>query len=98
MAALRIFSVALIGKQSQPLYVRGFTSSNDLKWHWIAHCSLDYFEERGARAEQSCCGETASSGIHRRRRDKSGGPLPRDAVLARRVRRVRPPFVPHNAT
>lgn len=49
MSGLRVFAIAVIGKHSQPLYVRGFTSSDNLlKWNWIAHCSLDYFEERGA--------------------------------------------------
>jgi hypothetical protein len=59
--SLKILSIAIIGKQNQPLYIRGFDDEQqrkeqqqqtqkdvvDLKWHYVAHTSLDVFEERG---------------------------------------------------
>ncbi|GAB00084.1 uncharacterized protein L969DRAFT_97282 [Mixia osmundae IAM 14324] len=68
--ALRILSIAVIGKHCQPLFVGDYTPSNarsrsiikdqnsqrepalddedgcDITWHYVAHCSLDIFEER----------------------------------------------------
>jgi hypothetical protein len=40
------------GRQNQPLFIRsygkpGATAEEDLKWHFVAHTSLDVFEERG---------------------------------------------------
>jgi trafficking protein particle complex subunit 2 len=52
----KILSIAVIGKHNQPLFVRSFDShpresqpvqEEDLKWHYVAHTSLDVFEERG---------------------------------------------------
>lgn len=49
---LQILSLAIIGKQGEPLYVRNCTSPSggqaDLKWHYAAHVSLDVFDERDA--------------------------------------------------
>lgn len=51
MSGLRVLSVALIGREDQPLCVQSYSSNtspeNDLKWQEVAHCSLDYFEEKG---------------------------------------------------
>lgn len=53
MSGLRILSIALIGKDNQPLCVRDYSTKRDpeseLKWQMVAHCSLDYFEEKGGR-------------------------------------------------
>jgi hypothetical protein len=51
----KILSISVIGKHNQPLFVRSFDSrrrgshaeEEDLKWHYVAHTSLDVFEERG---------------------------------------------------
>lgn len=48
---MRILSIALISKHNTPLWVKNYSHSRnadaELKWHTVAHCSLDYFEERG---------------------------------------------------
>jgi len=48
---MRILSVALIGSHNQPLFVKSYfnpplSPEKDLKWHFVAHTSLDIFEER----------------------------------------------------
>ncbi|KAK9896298.1 Sedlin [Cystobasidium minutum MCA 4210] len=50
---MRILSIALIGRQNQPLFIKSYgrptaTVEEDLKWHFVAHTSLDVFEEREA--------------------------------------------------
>ncbi|MCO5563912.1 hypothetical protein L7F22_017564 [Adiantum nelumboides] len=44
--------LGLAGRQNQPLFVQSYgkpdaTAEEDLKWHFVAHTSLDVFEERG---------------------------------------------------
>lgn len=45
---LQLLAVAFISPQNHPLLIRSFSSSkkNDLKYHYIAHTSLDVIEER----------------------------------------------------
>lgn len=43
------------GRHNQPLYVKSYfnpplSPEKDLKWHFVAHTSLDIFEERGERS------------------------------------------------
>ncbi|KAI9090441.1 Sedlin [Phlyctochytrium arcticum] len=39
--------VAVIGKTNNPLYIKNFSSTHqDLKYHYIAHTSIDIIEER----------------------------------------------------
>ncbi|KAI8988826.1 Sedlin [Pilobolus umbonatus] len=39
--------IALIGKQNNPLFIKNFSSNHpDLKYHYIAHTSIDVIEER----------------------------------------------------
>ncbi|KAG2216867.1 hypothetical protein INT45_007872 [Circinella minor] len=41
--------IALIGKQNNPLYLKNFSNTHpDLKYHYIAHTSIDVIEERVA--------------------------------------------------
>lgn len=51
MAQLAILSIAVLGKQGNPLFLKSFSSrrggQNDLKWHYAAHTALDFFDERG---------------------------------------------------
>jgi hypothetical protein len=50
--SLSILSIAILGKQGQPLFLESYGARRggqaDLKWHYAAHTALDYFEERGA--------------------------------------------------
>ncbi|GAA5874635.1 hypothetical protein JCM16303_002932 [Sporobolomyces ruberrimus] len=52
MAQLAILSIAVLGKQGNPLFLRSYSSrrggENDLKWHYAAHTALDFFDEREA--------------------------------------------------
>ena len=51
MAQLAILSIAVLGKQGNPLFLRSYSSRRggqaDLKWHYAAHTALDFFDERG---------------------------------------------------
>ncbi|ORZ11135.1 Sedlin [Absidia repens] len=39
--------IAIIGKQNNPLFIKNFSSTHpDLKYHYIAHTSIDIIEER----------------------------------------------------
>ncbi|KNC98983.1 uncharacterized protein SPPG_09330 [Spizellomyces punctatus DAOM BR117] len=39
--------IAIIGKLNNPLYIKNFSQSHqDLKYHYIAHTSIDIIEER----------------------------------------------------
>ncbi|CAO3651989.1 unnamed protein product [Cunninghamella echinulata] len=39
--------IAIIGKQNNPLFIKNFSSTHpDLKYHYIAHTSIDVIEER----------------------------------------------------
>ncbi|KAI8099230.1 Sedlin, N-terminal conserved region-domain-containing protein [Halteromyces radiatus] len=42
-----ISCIAIIGKQNNPLFIKNFSSTHpDLKYHYIAHTSIDIIEER----------------------------------------------------
>lgn len=43
---LRLNAVAFISPQNHPILIRTF-SKDELKYHYIAHTSLDVIEERG---------------------------------------------------
>jgi len=47
---MRLNAAAFISSHNHPILVRNFTSSkqDDLKYHYIAHTSLDVIEERRA--------------------------------------------------
>ncbi|GAA5833344.1 hypothetical protein JCM3766R1_005473 [Sporobolomyces carnicolor] len=57
MAQLAILSIAVLGKQGNPLFLKSFSSrrggQNDLKWHYAAHTALDFFDEREAPAAKA---------------------------------------------
>ncbi|KAK4056668.1 hypothetical protein OIO90_002220 [Microbotryomycetes sp. JL221] len=50
LAALRLLCIAVIGKHGNPLFLQSYANDRggqaDLKWHYAAHTSLDFFEER----------------------------------------------------
>ncbi|KAM0791415.1 hypothetical protein ACM66B_005875 [Microbotryomycetes sp. NB124-2] len=50
LAALRMLCIAVIGKHGNPLFLQSYSHDRggqaDLKWHYAAHTSLDFFEER----------------------------------------------------
>ncbi|MCO5548176.1 hypothetical protein L7F22_001634 [Adiantum nelumboides] len=42
-----IVCVAVVGQQNNPLFIQSFTDGDDeLKFHYIVHCSLDVIEEK----------------------------------------------------
>lgn len=42
-----IVCVAVVGQQNSPLFVQSFTNGDDeLKFHYIVHCSLDVIDEK----------------------------------------------------
>jgi len=43
---LRLNSVAFISPQNHPILIRTFSKQDELKYHYIAHTSLDVIEER----------------------------------------------------
>ncbi|ORZ02356.1 Sedlin [Syncephalastrum racemosum] len=46
--------IALIGKQNNPLYIKNFSKTHpDLKYHYIAHTSIDVIEERVANGPKN---------------------------------------------
>ncbi|KAI8080178.1 Sedlin [Gilbertella persicaria] len=46
--------IALIGKQNNPLFIKNFSTSHpDLKYHYIAHTSIDVIEERIANGPKN---------------------------------------------
>ena len=47
-ALMRLNAAAYISPQNYPILVRNFTSTkqDDLKYHYVAHTSLDVIEER----------------------------------------------------
>jgi trafficking protein particle complex subunit 2 len=47
MSKLRLNAVAFISAQNQPILIRTFSKHDELKYHYIAHTSLDIIEERG---------------------------------------------------
>lgn len=50
-ASLRVLAIAVLGKHGNPLFLKSYSARQggaaDLKWHYAAHTSLDFFEERG---------------------------------------------------
>jgi hypothetical protein len=44
---LRLNAVAFISPQNHPILIRTFQKQDELKYHYIAHTSLDVIEERG---------------------------------------------------
>ncbi|CAG8456168.1 283_t:CDS:2 [Diversispora eburnea] len=47
MSNIKIQCIAIIGKMNNPLYIKNFTDTHpDLKYHYIAHTSIDVIEER----------------------------------------------------
>jgi len=46
---LRLNAVAFISSNNHPILIRTFTNQNEhaIKYHYIAHTSLDVIEERG---------------------------------------------------
>jgi hypothetical protein len=55
-SSLRVLCVAVLGKAGNPLFLRSYSARRggqaDLKWHYAAHTSLDFFEERGASGKK----------------------------------------------
>ena len=43
---LRLNAVALISPQNHPIIIRTFQKGDELKYHYVAHTSLDVIEER----------------------------------------------------
>jgi len=50
---MEIDCVAIVGKANNPLYIKNFTSSDDLKYHYVVNTSLDVIEERVQSAPKS---------------------------------------------
>ncbi|KAI0959610.1 hypothetical protein AcW1_004393 [Taiwanofungus camphoratus] len=55
---LRLNAVAFVSPQNHPILIRTFSQpkEDELKYHYIAHTSLDVVEERSAPAAQSASG------------------------------------------
>ncbi|KAG6337347.1 hypothetical protein ID866_1720 [Astraeus odoratus] len=53
---LRLNAVALISPQNHPIFIRTFQKGDELKYHYVAHTSLDVIEERisGATKPTEC--------------------------------------------
>lgn len=43
---LRLNAVAFISPQNHPILIRTFEKGDELKYHYVAHTSLDVIEER----------------------------------------------------
>jgi hypothetical protein len=50
---LRLNAVAFISPQNHPILIRTFSKQDELKYHYIAHTSLDVIEERGTQQRPS---------------------------------------------
>lgn len=52
---LQLQAVAFISPQNHPILIRSFNAkkNGDLKYHYIAHTSLDVIEERGESSDAS---------------------------------------------
>ncbi|CAG8445925.1 6164_t:CDS:2 [Scutellospora calospora] len=47
MSNIKIQCISIIGKMNNPLYIKNFSTTHpDLKYHYIAHTSVDVIEER----------------------------------------------------
>lgn len=44
---LKVNAIAIISAVNHPVIVRSFIPEDYLKYNYVAHCSLDVFEERG---------------------------------------------------
>jgi hypothetical protein len=53
MSRLRLNAVAFISSQNYPILIRTFSKQDELKYHYIAHSSLDVIEERGQHNRSS---------------------------------------------
>ncbi|RHZ70847.1 hypothetical protein Glove_265g11 [Diversispora epigaea] len=54
MSNIKIQCIAIIGKMNNPLYIKNFTDTHpDLKYHYIAHTSIDVIEERISAGPES---------------------------------------------
>jgi len=56
---LQLNAVAFISPQNHPIFIRTFNERDELKYHYIAHTSLDVIEERvtaGAKSAQCYLG------------------------------------------
>jgi len=51
--ALRLNAVAFISPQNHPILIRTFSKQDELKYHYIAHTSLDVIEERANSSAKS---------------------------------------------
>ena len=54
---LRLNAVAFVSPQNHPILIRTFSQprQDELKYHYIAHTSLDVIEERSTRKSHSLC-------------------------------------------
>jgi hypothetical protein len=43
----KVNAIAIISALNHPVIVRSFIPGDTLKYNYVAHCSLDVFEERG---------------------------------------------------
>lgn len=61
----RINAVAFISPQNHPILIRTFSKQdeNAIKYHYIAHTSLDVIEERGQSQQHSLVPESSSTVI-----------------------------------
>ena len=51
---MQLNAVAFISPQNHPIFIRAFIDGQDeLKYHYIAHTSLDVIEERGTALGRS---------------------------------------------
>jgi len=39
-------SIAIVGKENNPILIRNYTKDQDIRWHYVAHASLDIIEEK----------------------------------------------------
>ncbi|KAM0753386.1 trafficking protein particle complex 2, partial [Meredithblackwellia eburnea MCA 4105] len=55
--SLRILAIAVLGRHGNPLFLKSYATRRgpeaDLKWHYAAHTSLDFFEERELAAAKT---------------------------------------------
>jgi len=50
---LKLNAVAYISAQNHPILIRTFSKQDELKYHYIAHTSLDVIEERSSSSAKS---------------------------------------------
>jgi hypothetical protein len=51
---LKLNAVAFISPQNHPILIRSFNTQDAIKYHYIAHTSLDVIEERVLAAGKAC--------------------------------------------